>query len=761
MSPRWLAVLAASACLPAIAAAAPSPAVLEEITISASPLGGMELPADRVPGNIQRVTSEDIERARAAGLAQLLNGRLGSVFINEAQANLLQPDVQFRGFVASPLLGQPQGMAVYQDGVRINDPFGDVVNWALVPEPAIASVDLIPGSNPVYGLNTLGGALAIRTKDGFTHAGTQGEFSGGSFGRAVAEIESGASSGDRWSYYGSARYLTEDGWRQFSPSDAVHLFGDLGRRSDRSSLDLSFTWVATELIGNGPAPVQLLDIERDAIYTHPDRTENSLAFLALSGNHGLAQDLELMGVAHFRRSDIETLNGDDSSFEACDAEPALVCEESEEGGEQELALDQNGAVIPFSAAVDGATLNRSSTQQDTYGASVQLGITKPLARRENRLIVGGSIDRSSVRFASSTELGRLDATRGALPGGFLAGDACVDLDARIENAGVFFTDTLAITPRIDVTLAGRYNEARVELRDQIDTDLDGDHRFSRFNGAAGVTYRPREGLRFYANYSGSNRVPSPVELTCADEDDPCSLPNAFLSDPPLDQVISTTVEAGVNGSRRGLRWHAGLFRTTNRNEILFVSAGRLTNQGFFDNAGDTRRQGVEVNLDGRLFDERVRWFAHYTALDAEFREGFQVMSLHHPAALEGEIAVTRGARIPGIPGHVLKAGGSVRLARGVTIDIDVMRQSGQFLRGDEGNLLAPLPGFTVASAGAEWRLSRNLTFFAQIENLLDEDYASFGLLGAPGEVLGEELDDPRFVSPGAPRSGWVGVKWAL
>lgn len=755
---RLIVVAALCAAAAASSAAAAGRQPLEEVIVSSTPLGERELPADQVPGNIQRSTSSEIESRHGAGLTQFLNSRSGSLFINEAQANPLQPDVQFRGFVASPLLGQPQGIAVYQNGVRINDPFGDIVNWALVPEGAIESIDLIPGSNPVFGLNTLGGALSIRTKNGFSDAGTQGEVLGGSFGRVIAQAESGGTFNDSLSYYGSARYLTQDGWRRYSPSEAVHLFGDMGWRSDTSSLNLNLTLVETDLIGNGPAPVQLLDIDRTAIYTHPDRTQNSLTFLTLSASHDLAAHLQLKGVAWFRRSDIETLNGDESNFEACEDAPQFVCDESLD---DELALDPHGTPIPFSAAVDGATLNRSSTSQDTYGTSAQLSITQPLAGRENRLTVGGSIDRSTVRFHSGTELGSFDDERGAIPGGWLVDQAFVGLHARTQNAGAFFTDTFSVTPELGLTLSGRYNDSRVVLRDQIGTALDGNHDFSRFNGAAGITYRVSPALRFYASYSESNRAPSPVELTCADPDDPCALPNAFLSDPPLQQVIANTLEAGASGKIRETRWHAGLFRTTNRNDILFVSAGELTNRGFFDNVGDTRRQGIEVNLQGRLPGNRLEWFVDYTRLSAQFREDFSVSSPHNPAATDGEIDVRRGASIPGIPETLLKAGATLQLAAQLTVGIDALYQSSQYLRGDEANLTEPLGGYTVVNASAEWRLNQNLTLFAQIDNLFDADYASFGLFGAADEVLGDEFNDPRFISPGAPRGGWVGFKLML
>lgn len=725
---------------------------------------------DRIPGNIQRATSEDIERAHQTGLAQLLDRRLGSVSINEAQSNPLQPDVQFRGFTASPLLGQPQGIAVYQNGVRVNDPFGDVVNWALLPEAAIASVDLIPGSNPVFGLNALGGALSVRTKSGFTHQGTQVEILGGSFNRAVATLEtggiltapasddvrdSGASGAGRTSYYASARYFTEGGWRQHSPSDALHLFGDLGWRNGASSIDLNVTQIETDLIGNGPAPVQLLAIDRDAVYTYPDRTENRLTLVTLAASHSIAADAELTGVGYFRRSDIDASNGDESDFESCELEPGFVC-----AADGAPALDAAANPIPFSPAVDGAVLNRSSTRQDTYGASMQLGITTPVARRDNRLIAGGNFDHSSVKFSSSTELGSFDDERRAIASGFLIDDAFVDLDARIENLSVFLTDTLAITPKLDLTLSARYIDTNIQLRDRLGTRLSGDHHFHHLNGGAGVNYRATARVRLYASYSESNRAPSPVELTCADQAAPCALPNAFLSDPPLQQVIARTFEVGAHGTWRDLRWHAGLFRTLNENDILFVSAGALTNRGFFANVGDTRRQGLELSFSGKWLGGRLSWFANYTQIHAQFLESFRVMSPHNPAAIDEEIAVGNGDRIPGAPQHIVSAGASLRLTAGFTIGVDMKHQSSQFLRGDEGNLNAPLAGYTLFSSSAEWQLNPALTVFAQIENLFDSNYATFGLYGAPGEVLGSEFDDPRFVSAAAPRSAWIGFRWA-
>ena len=735
---------------------------LETVTvIGVTPYRGLDLPADMVPGNIQAATSAEIERLHGTDLGAFMNRRLGSVFINEAQGNPLQPDVQFRGFVASPLLGQSQGISVYQNGVRINEPFGDTVNWALVPESAIASIDLIPGSNPLFGLNALGGALSIRTKSGFTASGTGGELQGGSFERVVAEIESGASFDDRLSYYGSARYLTEDGWRQFSPSTTMHVFGDVGWRGETGSVSANLTLVDTDLIGNGPAPVELLEIDRSAIFTRPDRTENALVLASLSGTWRWTENVSLDGVAYFRRSDIQTLNGDDSDFEACETDPRFVCEANGPGEAEEIALDEDGHPIVFGDAVDGATVNLSVTNQDAIGASLQLSVSKEILARPNWFALGASIDRGDTGFNSSTELGSLDETRAAVSSGFFVGDAFIRVDSRTRNQSFFFSETLAVTPALGITLSGRYNSTSVELRDRLGTELNGSHDYSRFNGSAGVTWQVMPAAGFYASYGESNRAPSPVELTCADPDDPCRLPNAFLSDPPLDQVVARSIDAGARGRWRRVDWNIGLFQTTNEDDIIFISAGALSNQGFFDNVGDTRRVGAEVSLAGSSFDERLIWALHYTHLEAAFRDSFIVTSPNHPAAVEGEIAVRSGSNIPGVPEDLLKLSADFALTPRLSLGAELLYQSRQFLRGDEGNLLDPVPGYTVVNVGVEYRINRNFLVFARVDNVFDAEYETFGILGAADEVLGDEFTDPHFVSPAAPIGGWIGLKWTL
>lgn len=751
-----LALLSLSTLAAAAEPSSPASAVETVIVVGVAPLPDQGLPLELIPANVQIATSRDMDRLQALDLTHYMNRAAGSMFMNEAQNNPLQPDVQFRGFTASPLLGLPQGIAVYQDGVRINEAFGDTVNWALVPEFAISRLTVMPGSNPVFGLNALGGALSVQTKNGLTHPGSRVEVRSGAFSRTTAEAEFGGATDERLAYFVGGSHFDEDGWRDFSPSRAGQVFADVRYDGAALTTGLSLTHATTDLIGNGPAPAQLLEADREAIFTRPDQTRNELLMLNLNLNYRLSTAASLSGVVYSRRSDIRTLNGDDSAFEECDDEPGLLCEED---GEE--VLDADGEEIEFEPQISGATLNRSSTEQASYGTSWQLMTTQNWAGRKNHLVTGVSLDRSRVDFGSSTELGSLDDTRRALPGGVFVQEAFVDLRTTSRSYGVYLTDTLELTPEFAMNLAGRYGVIDVDLDDRLGTELEGEHRFSHFNPAAGFTYRPSSALQFYASIGQASRAPSPAELTCADEDDPCRLPNAFLSDPPLEQVVSRTVEAGARGDLGFAHWHLGAFRSVNRDDILFISAGALTNEGYFENVGRTRRQGVELNLSGALAADQLAWSLSYTLLDATFQEDFSVASGNNPEAVDDEIAVESGDRIPSVPRHLLKLALDYAVSPRWSIGADWNRASSQYLRGDEANLTAPVSGYSVLNLRTTFRVSEHFSVFALVDNALDSDYETFGVFGEADDVLGDDYDDTRFLSPGAPRAAWVGVRLAL
>jgi outer membrane receptor protein involved in Fe transport len=722
--------------------------------IGTTPLDA-SLDPDKIASNVQLAVADEIREQGGASLAEFMNRSFGSVVVNDAQNNPLQPDVQYRGYVGSPLLGLPQGIAVYQDSVRVNEPFGDTVNWALIPDSAMDTVFLIPGSNPLYGLNALGGAISIRTKNGFTSPGTSAEVFGGSFSRTGVEIETGGSFDDRLSYFVTVSYLEENGWRDYSPTEATQLFANVGWQSEASSIDFSVTRVATDLIGSGAAPVQLLELSRKAVFTRPDRTENALTLLNLIGTRNISDSLVLTGNGYLRHSDITTYNGDDSNYRECVNTPGFICEADQ--AQEEITLDQDMNPIAVGDGLIGATVNRSVTEQASVGFGIQAAWNGELGGRKNSATVGLAYDEGSTEFRASTELGALDVTRLASPGEVIVGDASTRLNAEISNTGTYVSNVFSLSDAISLSVSGRYNKTEVTLRDRLGTALNGDHSFGRLNPAIGLVVNASDKLDLYAGYAESSRAPSPVELTCADQDDPCRLPNAFLADPPLKEVVAKTIEAGVRGRWNSGTWHAGLFRALNRDDILFISAGALTNEGYFANVGKTRREGVELNFDGDA-GSRVTWYANYTYLNATFEEAFLVASPNNPQAVNGEVEVRPGNHLPLVPGQVLKAGFRFGPAPKLVLAANVLATSDAYYRGDEGNLVDPFDGYTTLNLRGEYAVSDSVELFLNFENILNVEYETFGLFGEADEVLGDDFDDKRFLSPGQPRAAWFGVR---
>ena len=690
--------------------------------VGATPIHGLGIERNKIPTNVQAATAADLDRGGGIHLGEQLTGHLASVHVNDAQNNPFQGDIQFRGFVASPLLGLPQGLAVYQDGVRINEPFGDSVNWDLLPSNAIAGINLMPGSNPLFGLNALGGALSIQTKTGFSDPGHGVSVFGGSFNRAWADLQS-AGRGERLAYFVAGRVLAEDGWRDRSPSRVRQFFGNVEWRAGSTMVNASVTAGRNRLIGNGPAPVQLLEQDRRAIFTHPDETKTAATLFSVRGRHATSATVSIEGLVYYRPASIDTFNGDDSDYDEFDA-----------------------------------TRNTSGTSTRGLGAGMQATVTTPVAGRANHFVAGASLDGSRSRYEADTELARLTDDRGTIGSGIFDPEAAVRLQTRARHVGVYVADFFTAAPRLTLMAAARVNHSINELRDQIDDDLDGDHQFSSVNPSAGLTYDLASGVNLFGSFGISSRVPSPSELSCADPADPCRLPNAFVSDPPLEQVVARTWEAGARGRRRGVSWAASAFRTTNRDDLIFISSGALTNQGHFANVGNTRRRGFEVAASAGA--RTVRWSAAYTYLRATFEAPITLSSPNHPGAIDGEITVEPGHAIPGIPRHNLKADVAATPGR-LTIGGAFAVTSSQFLRGDEANLLPPVAAAVTLNLFGGYAIHPRVRLVTRITNLLDARYETFGVLGEADDVLGDDYDDPRFLGPGAPRAAWAGVEFSV
>jgi len=750
--------------------------------IGTTPLHGVGLPVDQIASNIQSATAAEIEKSQSLDITDFLNKTFGSVSINSAQNNPFQPDLQFRGFTASPLVGVAQGLSVFQDGVRINESFGDAVNFELIPESAIASMNLMPGSNPVFGLNTLGGAISIQTKNGFTHEGHSLEGYAGSFGRKSATIESGANDGN-FGYFVTGAHTEEDGWRDESESDIDQFFGKLSYRNESSTLDLSATHVDSDLNGNGASPIELYKIDDEAVFTHPDNTQNELRMLALNGSHWLSDSLLVSANTYYRNNDRSTFNGDGAELEFDGAKDLIEEDETDliEEDETDKLEDINGNTISEASLGspgddDLALNNTSETQQDTFGLSLQFTFLDDLFSKENQLIVGVSYDDSDMEYNAASEVAVFREDRGTTGTGVTLGDSVVDGDIESDTLGVYFTDTLSVTEQLAVTLSARYNLTHIDISgtsENGDTNLNesGDtHTFMRINPAAGITYAVNDDFGVFGSYSESSRAPTPSELACSNKEVPCALPNSFLSDPPLDQVVSKSWEAGLRGKVSDVNWTAVAFHSTNHDDIIFLpveegTAGNL-NSGFFDNVGRTKRKGIELGLNGLVQNDKMNWFANYSFVDATFESGFDVHNENNPAGKD--TTVKSGDNMPGIPKHNVKIGADYVFTPVFSLGFDAAYRSSQHYRGDEANNNEKIDGYAIMNLHGRYNVNKYVEFFAKVDNVFDTEYETFGLYGEPDEAPdfggdGDTYDfsDPRFVGAGAPRAGWIGLKVSM
>ncbi len=752
---------------------------LEDVEVfGVTPLSGSSVPLDKIPANVQTATQAQLKASQAITIGDYMNRNMGSVHVNEAQDNILQPDIYYRGFVASPLMGLPQGISVYLNGVRFNEPFGDTVNWDLIPQGAVDTLSLIPGSNPLFGLNTLGGAVSMKTKTGFSAPGHQLEFSAGSWERYSQELTSGWNNGT-WGYFLDVHHLEENGWRDFSPTEANQIFGTLSWRGDRGQLDLTLAANDNNMRGNGAVPIQLLEQHRKSIYTHPDQTVTRMFFSELSGEFDITDNILLSGNAYFRQNRVKSFNGDDSDFEACedDDDQGFMCEDDEGRlenlrGNHILVSDIYGDQDPEETL--GAVNNTSQTHMRSAGGSLQTLFNNDLFGFENHFVFGLAYDHAKVHFESDTELGLLNDNRGTTSSGIRLEESHVRLNTHTETFGIFFSETLSLTKDLALTFSGRYNHTTITMANQYingEDKLSGKHVYQRFNPSAGLTYQISEHVGVYGSYSESSRVPTPMELSCADEDDPCKLPNAFLADPPLKQVVTKTWEAGFRGNLDNLmddgqiRWNLGFFHTTNHDDIIFNRGGDSISEGFFSNIGKTQRYGIEAGFNAsvtRLFSEIDDWHfsTNYTYLNARFLDGF---TIQNPLDLEGDegLNVTKGNRMPGLPEHIYKASIGVNLWKRWSLGVDAQFSGNQYFRGDEANSTEPLGGYWLFNARTDIKINDYVSLYGKIDNIFNRNYKSFGVYGDPSEVLGDSFDNGRFVSPGMPRAGWVGIRLTL
>ena len=757
---------AATLLLPMAAGAqtaeAPSPPE-EIVVIGTSPLLGSGIDRNKVPANTSVLDSTDIGRDGTPDVLHAIDTQVPGLSLDSAAGNPFQPTLFYNGFESSPLQGTSQGIAVYLNGVRFNQTFGDTVNWDLIPDIAIGRLN-VEGSNPVFGLNALGGSINVKLKDGFSYQGGEADISGGSFGQILGEFQYGMQRGNEALYVaGSEEH--QGGWRDLQSSDIQNFYSDVGWRGSAAEVHFNVNLANSVLNGPGTAPVQLLAVNPAAQFTAPNLTADKFAQFGLNGTVTLSDVLSVQGQAYYNYFLQRIVNGNSADDFPCDDGSGLLCQDV-----GDPATTRGGAPIAdFLHGGPYSELDDTTTNTNAYGASVQVTDTGDVYGFHNHFVAGFSFDGAQTLFSATSFDGGLTAdTREFIGPGVVIDEPGNNVPVRVavDDAfyGIFASDTLDVTSHLSVTVSGRFNAAEINLSDQNGGDLTGNHAYNRFNPAIGATYKFSPLLTVYGGYAEANRAPTPAELSCAGPNDSCSLANFFVGDPDLKQVVAHTFEAGLRGSlavapNQRIAYDVGLFHTNSDDDIVFINSVNL-NRAFFANVGQTRRQGV----DAALSYKSDRWSAHlnYTYTQASFETGFVESAGSNPAGdANGNITINPGNRLPGIPPIKLTAGLDWQVTDAFSVGGTGLLQSGQYLFGDEANLTPKLPGYFTMSLHSAYQLTKHIQVFASIQNVLDRRYYVYGTFSPTNSIFlsqAPNATNPRSYNIAAPVGGFGGIR---
>src|SRR6056300_1276594 len=721
---------------------------------SPGPLPSIGINQNIIPGFVEVIKSQDISEQPGVSLSDYLVNNTQGFSITEVGGNPWQPDLQFRGYSAGSIAGNPIGLSVYVDGVRENQPFSDVMLWDTVPMWAMSGTQVVAGSNAIYGLNTLGGALAFQTKNGKLFNKGTISATAGSWDRSSGLIEYGGVLEDsNIDYYFGYNHTSENGWRDYSPSHLNQAFAKLGKDFENGRVELSYTGAHNNLIGNGLVPGFLMGADNSGINTVPDLTENRYHKLNLGITQFIDETTMFSANAYYVSSNRYTLNGD--------AEINW--------------LDEDAGTID---EIEGE-LNHTKTKQDKYGVSGQFTFSDDLFGKKNHLVVGSILETSLISFNQGTyeELDILENRKITLNNTDNHATT-TDLSGRTKTFGIYAVDTLSLNDQLHVTGGLRYNYTQVDNSDRLNGDsaaetLTAKQGWGRINPTIGVTYKPSDNYSTYVNYSESNRAPTSIELGCSNPAYPCTLPTQMADDPPLRDVVAKTYEVGARGSLSNeLTWNISMYHSYNHDDLQFVSTSATNGMGYFDNVGRTRRDGIDVGLAGKgLFSltdvSGLSWNASYGFVHATFDSDLEMAQEVNTSAVGDNINIKKGDLLTNIPMHRLKLRLNYEVNDKFRVGTNLVGFSKSYMLGNENQKHdgdGDTPGYLILNMDANYKIAPKWNLAFKAINVLDNDYYTGGRLVQNGFTgSGNEERAVAYsgsaVLPGAPRAGWVTLSY--
>jgi iron complex outermembrane recepter protein len=624
---------------------------------------------ERTPSQVEKVdVAKQIAGPEAVNNA-LLN--LPGITYFDDQGARLQPELQVRGFTVSPVVGNPQGVSVFLDGVRVNEPDAQEVNFDLLPSAAIDQATLIRGSNVLFGRNSLGGTILLTTKRGTDIPEAGLTVGAGSYGQELLTTTVGGKLGGVDGFL-AFNGENEVGWRDATSANTRNVFATIGYQigpsHDSGDVALDILYGHDKIYEAGSLPLSYIQISPKINYTPGDFFSPEALDLTLRGN-------ELLGGGILRA----TLFGRRNNYQQF-----------------------NGNVPPPNTS--GFTHNLSGGGTVEWTRPVQIG-SVPIG-----VTVGMEYARESSHIALiNVGAGEPDSTT-------------TDANVNQDNAGIFVQAVATITPRLTMTGGLRGDYIHIPYQDNLDPANDGTSDYHQLSPEIGAVYQFTDDFKAYVAYKTGFRAPAPLELACANPSAPCSLPFSLGNDPPLKPVTSQDYEGGVDYNLTARTFvDIDAFWTNVFNDIVYASP-TLTKE-YFLNAPETRRAGVEASGQMGL-PAGFRIFGSYSYVAATYQSSVLIAT-----ADSNPMPTKPGDIFPLSPLHRGQVGiGIGHLFGRFIVDgtFNIRGYSGQYLRGDESNQRPEVPGYTVAGLQGRLNFDRYGLEFS-IENLFNRQYYSFGI----------------------------------
>lgn len=667
-----------------------------------------------VPARVTILSGAEVDASEPRLLSDVLGLQAGFSTYDDL-GSPYKLNVSSRGFYASPVVGLSQGIAVFLDGVRQNEPDAAQVNFDLLPLEHVKRIELLSGNGTLLGRNALGGAVNLVTRSGEGPLAGEVEVMGGTQGARSVEASAGAQTKGGFNWYAGMGYNAEDGWRQVTKAEQSNLFLSLGKSGETSGIRFQGYAAKSWAQPAGSLPQTVFETAPDSNLSANDYEDLFNVQLALLGYKQVGNGRASFNIYN-RWHGAERFNANQET----DPDVFGKSKNRVTGGtvDYRVGFLAGDHPVGLRVGIDGST---ASTEVQLFADSAKFGGGRP---------------RTTFVKSPVWDLA-----------GFVSGDI---------NLG-----------RVTLSAGGRYDYVRAPFRNQLDSERDTTQTFKRFNPRGGIDVNAGDGVSVFGSVGTGFRAPSVIEIACADPEEPCPLPFALGDDPPIKPVTTTTYEVGARYVSGAMLLSASAYRTDVKNDIYlfpFQEADEpegSTIDGYFGNLDKTRREGVE--LSARMFfggnGNTHSLFLNYGYTRATFQTAAEIFSIREDEDAGISNEAEPGDRLPLVPAHQVKGGFNLRFENGFRAGADGRYIGPQFLRGDEANDTAPLKGYFTADARVGYELGPwELTLV--LSNVFGNERPVFGGFNInQGNPNGPTLE--RFLTPPQKRQLRAIFTWAF